>query len=191
MQPAVPDPPPEGGANFSADEPGVDVGAFEQGSELSRWALARYIVGRVILERVSWGLLGVAVILLVLAALSEWGLHSTALAVVLVILALTVLLMRALLRGLLRRLMAFSTFAPVEDRIKQIIDDASSDIFAELGRVGLPSHVLTLPLFIPRLLGRRRADTMARIRRFEVERAVSRTRRDELHLALRSAGVGR
>lgn len=173
------------------DPPGIDVGAFEQGTEFSRWALARYIVGRVILERVSWGLLGIALVLLVLGGLCEWGLHSTALAVVCVLLALTVLLMRAILRAVLRRLMAFDTFAPVEDRIKAILDGASQDIFAELRRVGLPSHAVTLPLLVPRLIGRKRRETMERIHAFEVEQAVPRARRDELYLVLRQAGGGR
>lgn len=191
MHPAVPDPPP-GDDWYAGDEPGIDVGSFEQGTALSRWALARYIVGRVILERVSWGLLGVALVLLVLAGLCEWGLHSTALTVVCVLLALTVLLMRAALRAVLHRLMAFDTFAPVENRIKAIVDGASGDIFAELRRVGLPSHPVTLPLIVPKMIGRqRRRDTMERLRAFQVEQAVPRARRDELYLVLRQAGGGR
>lgn len=191
MQPAVPEPPHDqwyapGAANgFAADGVSADdIGAFEQGNQLSRWALSRYIVGRVILERVSWALLGLAVALLVLGGLAEWGVHSTALVVLAVILALSVLLMRATLRAILRRLMAFEQFAPVEAQVRRIIRAARKDIFAELGRVGLPSHSITLPLLLPRLLGRRRRDTMARIRQFEVERAVSRAHRDELYLAL-------
>ncbi|MBE7186958.1 hypothetical protein [Jatrophihabitans endophyticus] len=194
MQPAVPEPPRDEwyhATDGGADEPGIDVGAFEQGTEFSRWALARYIVGRVILERVSWGLLGIAVLLLVLGAAAGWGLHSTALTVVCVLLALTVLALRAVLRAVLRRLMAFQTFAPVEDRIRSIVGGAGDDIFAELRRVGLPSHTLTLPLLVPRLIGRRRPDTMQRIRAFRVEQAVPRARRDELYLVLRQASGGR
>lgn len=42
MEPALLDRPPDDGAWVSAD----DVGSFDQGSGFSRWALARYLVGR-------------------------------------------------------------------------------------------------------------------------------------------------
>ena len=187
MQPAVPDPPRVGQPPYvSAD----DVGAFEQGSEFSRWALARYIVGRVILERVSWALLILALVLVALAAVSQWVLHSTLLAVLLVVLAVGVFALRGLLRFVLHRLMNAKAYGPVEARIGAIVNGASGGVFAELRRVGLPGHLLTLPLLIVRLVGRRRADTMARIRRFEVDRAVPKASRDELYLVL-SQSVGR
>src|ERR1700712_47740 len=93
MHPAVPDRPAQDGTP-GPGSPGLgsprdaenvyvtaDVGSFDQGTEFSRWALARYIVGRVILERVSWALLAMAVVVLALAAVSQWVLHSTLLAV--------------------------------------------------------------------------------------------------------------
>ena len=187
MDPAVPDRPDgDGDAFYSAD----DVGSFEQGSEFSRWALARYIVGRVILERVSWALLVVALVLVGLAVVSQWVLHSTLLAVLLVILAVGVFAMRGLLRLVLRRLMNAKAYGPMEDRVSDIVNGASAGVFRELRRVGLPGRIITLPLLVVRLVGRRRADTMARIRRFEVDRAVPKASRDELYLVLRQS-VGR
>ncbi|WP_375485249.1 hypothetical protein [uncultured Jatrophihabitans sp.] len=185
MEPAVPDR-PDGDAFYSADE----VGSFEQGNEFSRWALARYIVGRVILERVSWALLVLALVLVALAAVSQWVLHSTLLAVLLVVLAIGVYAMRGLLRLVLRRLMNAKAYGPMEHRVSEIVNGASAGVFRELRRVGLPGRVITLPLLIVRLVGRRRADTMARIRRFEVDRAVPKASRDELYLVLRQS-VGR
>ena len=181
MQPAVPDEPWE-----SAD----DVGTFEPGSPFSRWALARYIVGRVILERVSSSLLIVAGVLLVLAALAEWGLDSLFLAIVLALIAAFVLVLRAVLRAVLSRLMAAKVYGPLEERLAAIVDSGRKDVLAELRRVGLPSRVFTLPLLAFRLIGRRRKATIARMREFDVDRAVSKARRDELHMVLREA-VGR
>ena len=50
--------------------------------------------------------------------------------------------------------------------------------------------MFTLPLLAFRLIGRRRSETIAQMREFDVDRAVSKARRDELHLVLREA-VGR
>lgn len=190
MQPAVPDRPDhraQDGPWVSADD---DVGAFEPGTPFSRWALARYIVGRVILERVSWSLLAVAGVVIVLAGLVEWGLHSVFLTVVLGLIALFVLLLRAALRAVLHRLMLAGIYGPLEARLGAIIDGGRKDVLAELRRVGLPSRLLTMPLLAVRLIGRRRQETIARMREFDVDRAVSKARRDELHIVLRQA-VGR
>jgi hypothetical protein len=167
-----------------------DVGAFEPGTPFSRWALARYLVGRVILERVSWSLLVVAGVLIVLAGLAEWGLDSIFLTVVLGLIAVFVLVLRAALRAVLKRLMLAGIYGPLEARLGAIVDGARKGVLAELRRVGLPSRLLTLPLLALRLLGRRRQETIARMREFDVDRAVPKARRDELYLVLREA-VGR
>jgi hypothetical protein len=190
MQPAVPDDPRDARSAedtwLSADE----VGAFEQGTPFSRWALARYLVGRAIGESVSTTLLIVVVALLALAAASGWGLHSTALAVVLVLLALLVLAVRAVLRAILRRFTDADRYGPVETKLRQLVDDTHRDVLRELRRVGLPSHTLTLPLLAFRLVGRRRPDTVVRLRAFRTENAVPAGRLDELHLVLRSGETG-
>ncbi len=184
MQPALPVPEPDDRRAYqTADE----VGQFSQGSPFSRWALARYIVGRVILERVSWSLLAIAIVVLVLAALSQFLLHSTLLAVLLVIIALFVLVLRAALRAVLRRLMQAKAYGPLEERLNAVVGGASGDVLTELRRVGLPSRLVTLPFIAVRLIGRKRKDTLTRMRQFEVERAVSPARLDELHLIIRQA----
>jgi hypothetical protein len=183
--PALPDEPPGDGAGISADE----VGGFDQGSPLSRWALARYLVGRAIGESVGRSLLVVALVIFGLAAASEWGLHSTFLAVVLGILGLIVLLLRTGLRAILRRLTAAEHYEPIEARLRRLVADTRGDVLRELRRVGLPSHAVTLPLLALRLTGKRRVATLEKLRGFDVDRAVPRTRLDELHMLLRS-GLG-
>lgn len=181
MHPALPDQP------FEADA--GDVGAFEQGSPLSRWALARYLVGRAIGESVGRTLLLVAMCLLGVAAACQWALHATFLAIVVAVLALTVLLLRTALRAILRRLTTGAR--PVDARLRELVAATRGDVLRELRRIGLPSHTATLPLLAFRLIGRRRAPTLARIRQFDLDRAVPRARLDELHMLLRDGTPGR
>jgi hypothetical protein len=169
----------------------ADVGAFRQGSPFSQLALGRYLIGRALAESVGNALLIVAVVVLALAAVSEWLFNSTVLAVLLVIIMAGVLLLRWVLLTLVRRLTGFRQFEPIEQRMAALIGDTRSDVLRELRRLGLPGRVYTLPLLGVRLLRRnRRADTLARLRGFETERAVPRARVDELHLLLRQAVTG-
>lgn len=186
MHPALPDEPFEAAGSGPAGE----VGDFEQGSPLSRWALARYLVGRAIGESVGHTLLLVALVVLGLAAVCEWVLHTTFVAVVVAVLGLIVLLLRAALRAVLRRLTATDRYGPIEARLRALVSDTRSDVRRELRRIGLPSRPMTLPLLAFRLVGKRRAATLARLREFDIERAVPRARLDELHMLLRSAWTG-
>ncbi len=192
MQPAVPEEPDSEGASGQAWMSADDVGAFSQGTAFSRWALARYLVGRAIAASVSDTLMVVAVGLLVIAAAVQFGLHVTWLAVIVVILALGVLMLRWVVRALLARFTDATRYRPVEAKLRQLVDDTHSDVMAELKRIGLPCHTLTLPLLAVRLAGRRRRDTMTRLRQFQTERAVPPARLDELHMLLRTgeAGIG-
>jgi hypothetical protein len=90
----------------------------------------------------------------------------------------------------LHRLMNAKAYGPMEQRVAAIVNGASRGVFLEMRRVGLPSRLITLPLLLLRLLGKRRAETMERIRRFEVDRAVPKASRDELYLVLRQS-IGR
>jgi hypothetical protein len=179
----LPDEPSHEQEWLAADE----VGEFDQGSPLSRWALARYLVGRAMGESVGHTLLLVALVLLGLAAGCQWGLHSTFLAVVVAVIALLVLLLRGALRAILRRLTAAEQYAPIEARLRELVSETRGDVLRELRRVGLPSHTATLPLLAIRLVGRRRAATFAKLRNFDLDRAVPKARLDELHMLLRNA----
>jgi hypothetical protein len=165
------------------DEP--EVGAFEQGTPASRWALGRYLVGRAIGEYVSGVLLVFAVVVLGLAAL-VWWLGPMWLAVLIGLVALSVLLLRWLLGAALRRLTGVGYFGPHEGRMRRLVTDTRGDVRIELRRQGLPSRVWTMPLLAVRLARRgRRAETLQRLRRFDVERVIPAARLDELHLMVR------
>ena len=176
------------GPRPAQDEDNIDVGAFEQGSPFSRWALGRYLVGRALAEAVGNALLTTAVVLLVLAAVAKFLVHSTLLMVLLIIIALIVLLVRWVLMSLVRRLTGFAQFGPLEKRMSDLLGETESDVLRELRRIGLPGRVFTLPFLALRFLGRtRRADTLTRLKQFETERAVPKARLDEMHLILRQA----
>lgn len=189
MHPALPDEPSDDDAWLSADDP-VEVGTFRQGSPLSRWALARYLVGRAIGESVGRTLLIVALILIGLAVVCQWTLHLTFVTVLISVVAVFVLLLRWVLRTVLRKLTAADYYGPIETRLRALVSDTHGDVLRELRRVGLPSHTLTLPLLALRLVGKRRKQTLERMRGFDIDRAVPKARLDELHLLLRNAAGG-
>ena len=169
------------------DRDGPEVGGFEQGTPGSRWALGRYLVGRAIGEYVSRGLLVFALIIVGLAALVWWvGPHW--LAILIGVFALCVLLFRWPLGALLRRATGAGYFGPLEDRMRRLVADTRGDVRGELRRIGVPSRTWTLPLLGWRLIRRRhRAETMRRLRQFDVERVVPSSRLDELHLIVQQA----
>jgi hypothetical protein len=181
MQPARPEEPSGEDVWFAAHE----VGEFRPGSPLSRWALSRYLVGRAIAESVSRTLLIAAVVLLAAAAAVQWGAHVTFVTVLLVLAAVFVLVLRWILQAVLRRLTAADHYGPIDGRLRALVADTRADVLREMRRVGLPSHTITLPLLAVRLLGRRRRQTVERLRRFDIDRAVPKMRLDELHLLLR------
>ncbi len=191
MHPALPEP-PSGNEPWWAFDPDsgadpVEVGEFRPGSPLSRWALARYLVGRAIGESVSRMLLLIAALLILAAAAAQWGLHLTFVTVLVVIVALVVLLLRWVLTTVLHKLTAADRYGPVETRLRSLVSDTHGDVLRELRRIGLPSHLFTLPLLALRLAGKRRRPTLERLRGFDVDRAVPKARLDELHLLLREA----
>jgi hypothetical protein len=164
---------------------GPDVGQFEQGTPGSRWALGRYLVGRAIGEFVGRALTVFALLVVALAALAWWlGPHW--LAGLIGVFAVTVLLLRSLLGAVQRRATGAGYFGPAEDRMRRLVAETRGDIRTELRRIGVPSRTWTLPLLVWRLARRtRRAETLQRLRDFDAERVVSRSRLDELHMIVR------
>jgi hypothetical protein len=162
-----------------------DVGTFEQGTPDSRWALGRYLVGRAIGEYVGRGLTLVTLVVVGLAALA-WWLGPTWLGVLVAIVAAWVVLFRWGLGAVLRRATAAGYFGPMEERMRRLVADTRGAVRAELRRIGVPSRTWTLPLLAWRLARRRhRAETLRRLGHFDVERVVSGSRLDELHLIVR------
>jgi hypothetical protein len=164
----------------------AEVGRFRQGTPASQWALTRYLAGRAIAESVGRTLLVLALIVLVVAALSWIG-HLRLLAALLLVVAVVVLLVRMVVMAVLRRLTAVRNSHPLEERLLALVRETRGDVHRELRRVGLPSHTVTLPLLAARLLRRRsRQPTLERLRAFRVDNVVPRSRVDELHLILRN-----
>jgi hypothetical protein len=187
VEPVLPDQPHRASADDGWEV--GDVGAFRQGSALSRWALARYLVGRALGESISRALLILAALILGLAAVIGWGLGSTFWAVVVSLVALAVLAMRAVLRAVLRRLTAVEQADALAARLRALVSDTRADVLRELRRIGLPGRTWTLPLLALRFLGRkRRRDAVARRRTFDLDRVAPPGRVDELHLVLRAHG---
>ena len=177
---------------FSADDFGAgneaEIGDFRQGSPLSQWALARYLVGRSLGVSIGNNLLGIALVLLGVGALLQWTLHTTFWAIVVTVLALIVLGMRALVRALLNNLTAANRYGPLEDRLRSLVSDTRKDVLAELRRVGLPGRPWSLPLLAVRLSRpSRRRETLDKLRNFDLDRAVAPARVDELHHIMRAA----
>jgi hypothetical protein len=163
------------------EQPHVDVGDFRQGSTLSQWALTRYLIGRAVGESLGLGLAVIGVLGLVAAVLLWWQ-HWLAPAAVLAFVALCVLLMRAVLLALLRRLTALPG---TSGRLRALVRETRGDVLRELRRLGLPGRSWTLPLLAWRLIRtRHRQATFERLRGFELARAVPAARLDELHLLL-------
>jgi hypothetical protein len=174
---------------FSADEP--EVGTFRQGTELSQWALARYLVGRAIARSVGDTLLLIGIGIVALAVVIGWLTTSVGWGVFIGVVGLGVLAVRGVLLWLLRALTAFRSYRPLEHRMRALVGDTRSDVLRELRRIGLPGRTWTLPFLALRLLRRnRRKETLARLREFDLAWAVPPARLDELHLLLRTA-VGR
>jgi hypothetical protein len=146
-----------------------DVGHFEQGTPGSRWALGRYLVGRAIGEYISRALWVFALLVIAVGAL-VWWLGPNWLAVLIWVLALGVLLLRW------------------EHRMRRLVADTRGDVWVELRRLGVPSRAWTLPLLALRLARPSwRAETLRRLRGFDVERVVPAARLDELHLMVQQA----
>lgn len=165
-----------------ADDPiFVEVGQFRQGSELSQWLLARYLVGRAVGESIGLALWLVGLLMLAGAGVLWWQ-HWNGSAIFLAFVAVIVLSLRSAALALLRRLTAL----PVDRRrLGVLLADTRSGVLRELRRLGLPGRTWTLPLLALRLLRRRRRrETLLRLRGFDLDRAVPPARLDELHLLL-------
>jgi signal transduction histidine kinase len=157
------------------DQAGTGVGAL---------MLARYLVGRALAARVS-AMLWIAGAVLLAGAVALWIGRFHLLAVLVALLGLIVLGFRALVMLVLRKVMAVGRLGAAEQRITALVRDTGGDLRRELRRIGLPGSVFGMPLLVMRILGRRRAQTFDRMRRFDVTNVVPRSRRAELEFLVR------
>jgi hypothetical protein len=165
--------------------PPGSVGDFRQGSPVSQWALARYLVGRAVGTYIS-RVLAVLAVLLFAGGVALFDVGLGLLGVLVIIAALVVLAARGLLGAVLRRLGTNGSFGPDEARLRELVSDTRADVRRELRLIGLPGRSWTMPLLVVRLVGRRRAETVEKLRHFDVERVVPAARLDELHMIVRA-----
>lgn len=158
---------------------------FGTANPITAGLLARYLVGRVVAARVSAGLLIVALVVAG-GAIAVWMWGPRWCAVLLGLFALAVVAFRALVVAILRRIMGVGRLGPVEGKVSGLVADTHGDLRRELRRIGLPATVFGMPLLLVRLLGRRRASTFSRLKAFDVNRVVPRSRQDELHFLVTS-----
>lgn len=175
-----------GGDPYQGYETG-EVGDFRRGRAEVRWALARYLVGRVILAKVSVGLLFTAALIAALGV-AVYLLGVKWLGVLVLLVALGVVIVRWVFATVVRRMTAAARFGPVEDQLRRLLGDTGADLRRELRRVGVPSGWWSFPLLLLRLMrSKSRRRLFARMRTIELERIVPPSRIDELHMAIDAA----
>lgn len=168
----------------------ADVGEFRQGGSDVRWALARYLVGRVIITRISIGLLFTVALIATLGALAWWA-GIRWLGVLILLFALGVAVLRWIFVTTARRLTAAAQFGPAEDQVRKLIGATGGDLRRELRRIGVPSHWWSFPLLLMRLMRRKSRRTIfTRLRSVELDRIVPSSRLDELHMIIDAARRG-
>ncbi|UQX87174.1 hypothetical protein M6D93_12785 [Jatrophihabitans telluris] len=165
--------------------PDPQVGSFAQGSEASQWLLRRYLlsqaIGASIVRTVHWAAIAVLVL-----AVALWFGGLKVLAVLFGLVAAVILLIRMLLSGLQRRLSGLEAMGPAGMQVERLVGRTRRGLRAELRRIGLPSAPWGPALIGLRLLrSRRRADTLARLRSFDLGQVVDTSTLDELHVLLR------
>jgi hypothetical protein len=194
----VPGRPEEPAAGFTNRErpitgevPGPEVGRFRQTTETQDWLLRRYLLTRAlgasIVRSVHW--FGIAI--LVLAALA-WLMGVKWLAVLIGLVAVLVLLFRAMLSAIQRRISGVDQMGVAGPRVEKLVGQTRKGLRAELRRIGLPSHPWGPAMIGMRLMRPvKRAETMSKLAKFDLRQVVSASILDELHLLLRSADSDR
>jgi len=191
MEPVIPSPYWGGdNSNRTFNVQTGDVGAFQQGDPITRWALARYLVGHALAVCVSRSLLLAGVAIFAIAAL-VYAAGLVVLAIFIGLIALSVLALRSILGAVLRRVTMPAVAGADARRLRMLLADTRGDVSRELRRIGLPSRWWTMPLLLARLLGKHRSETVGRMRDFDIDRVVPGSRLDELHMLMRAqAGRG-
>ncbi|MHA3703056.1 hypothetical protein ACXR2U_12835 [Jatrophihabitans sp. YIM 134969] len=161
-----------------------EVGEFRRGDAASRWALARYLVARTIGDGAVRALLGVAVLFAVLTVVLAVLSAPVVLTVLCALVALGWFGGWRLARALWSRLSGGPALAPVRHELDRLVGETRPDVRRELRRLGLPAHPLAAFAFARRLGGRRRSETTAKMREFDVDRVVPADRVDRVVLLL-------
>ena len=163
-----------------------EVGNFRKGDAASRFALSRLLVGRVIVARIGAGMMFLALLVLALAVVT-WLFGPQWLAILIGLFAVFMLVVRALVMALLRRLAGYGAFGQYEQQVHSLVSATGGDLRRELRRNRIPAGWWSFPLLVVRLFrshGRR--ELFERMRGVDIDRIVPAARVDELHSVLRS-----
>lgn len=167
--------------------PGPDVGRFPQAGDAAQWVLRRYLLTRAVGASIlrTLYLTGAGVLLL---AVLVWiaGVHW--LAVLIGLVAITLLLIRAALSAIQRRISGVERMGPAGRRVEALVGQTRRGLRGELRRVGLPAAPWGPSLVGLRLLRpTRRADTVRKLAQFDLTQVVPSSTLDELYLLLRNS----
>lgn len=166
---------------------GPDVGRFPQAGDAAQWVLRRYLLTRAVGASILRTLYVAGAGVLVVAVLI-WlaGVHWLAVLVGLV--AIVLLLIRAALSAVQRRVSGVERMGPAGQRVEALVGQTRRGVRGELRRVGLPSAPWGPALVGLRLLRpRRRAETVRKLAQFDLTQVVPSSTLDELYLLLRNS----
>lgn len=172
----------------SAGEPffaGPEVGEFRQGGTLADARLRQYLVLRVLGHSVERTLLGVAIAIIVGAALL-WASHHQIIGVLVGLVGFGWLVVARLVSAILRRLSGAHRLGPDEARVNELVKQTRKGLRSELRRVGLPSGPwgeFRVGVRLVRPIAR--ITTLRKLAGVKLESVIPRNRLDELHLLLR------
>ncbi|HEY2043407.1 MAG TPA: hypothetical protein VGH11_12090 [Jatrophihabitans sp.] len=182
------------GVNFDKQERPItgerlvpDVGAFRQTTPEEDWVLRRYLLTRALGTSIIRSLQWTGISILIIAAL-VWLAGVEWLAVLIGFVALIVLMFRATLSGIQRRISGIDRMGNARSGVEDLVGQTRKGLRAELRRIGLPSHPWG-PLMIGMRLARpvKRRQTIAKLASFDLSQVVPASTLDELHLLLRKA----
>ncbi|MEO6700772.1 MAG: hypothetical protein ABI140_13545 [Jatrophihabitantaceae bacterium] len=158
-------------------------GPIKPGSEaaLRRYLLTRAL-GRSVIQAVQWS--GISILLI--AALCWLG-GLKVLGILIGLVAIAMLVLRAMLAGIERRLTGSVQLGEVEPRVAKLVSRTGRSLRRELRRVGLPGTPWA-PLQIALRLIRplRRAQTARSLSQINLDQVVPSSQLDELHLLLQA-----
>lgn len=180
----LPAEPPRRSAAAGFEPPVVLVGDFRGAPDSSATSLRGYLLIRALASSVVSAVQCAGLAILVLAALCWLG-GVKWLAVLVALVAILVLLFRAMLSALARRLSGSGRLGVVEPAVARMVSRTRRGLRRELRRVGLPSTPWAALSIAGRLIRLpRRSATLQALSQVDLARVVPADQLDELHLIL-------
>ena len=166
---------------------GPDVGRFPQAADAAQWVLRRYLLTRAVGASILRTIYAAGAGVLLLAVLVWFaGVHW--LAVLIGLVAILLLMLRAALGAVQRRISGVDRMGPAGQRVEALVGQTRRGVRGELRRVGLPSAPWGPTLVGLRLLRpTRRAETVRKLARFDLTQVVPSSTLDELYLLLHNS----